>query len=106
MDNKSLHPSTLRALISIYSEPMWPIEARNAAIANHYFTVAINRVGTVSRRMGNSLLYSHMFVNILQILSSLTCQPPPYDDFLCYPALIIPAFSCTSYVYVATPCLK
>ena len=25
---------------------MWPIEARNAAIANHYFTVAINRVGT------------------------------------------------------------
>jgi hypothetical protein len=90
MDNKSLHPSTLRALISIYSEPMWPIEARNAAIANHYFTVAINRVGTVSRRMGNSLLYSNMFVNILQILSSLTCQPPPYDDFLCYPALIIP----------------
>jgi hypothetical protein len=90
MDNKSLHPSTLRALISIYSEPMWPIEARNAAIANHYFTVAINRVGTVSRRMGNSLLYSNMFVNILQILSSLTCQPPPYDDFLCYSALIIP----------------
>ena len=25
---------------------MWPVEARNAAIANHYFTVAINRVGT------------------------------------------------------------
>jgi beta-ureidopropionase len=31
-----------------YSEPLWPIEARNAAIANSYFTVAINRVGTVS----------------------------------------------------------
>ncbi len=30
------------------SESLWPIEARNAAIANSYFTVAINRVGTVS----------------------------------------------------------
>lgn len=30
------------------SEPMWPIEARNAAIANSYFVGAINRVGTVS----------------------------------------------------------
>ena len=29
------------------SEPLWPIEARCAAIANGYFTVAINRVGTV-----------------------------------------------------------
>uniref|UniRef100_A0A8C1YWM0 Ureidopropionase, beta n=1 Tax=Cyprinus carpio TaxID=7962 RepID=A0A8C1YWM0_CYPCA len=28
-------------------EPMWPIEARNAAIANHCFTCAINRVGTL-----------------------------------------------------------
>lgn len=27
---------------------MWGIEARNAAIANSYFTCAINRVGTVS----------------------------------------------------------
>lgn len=31
-----------------FSEPLWPIEARNAAIANSYFTCAINRVGTVS----------------------------------------------------------
>ena len=30
----------------IFSEPMWQIEARNAAIANGYFTCAINRVGT------------------------------------------------------------
>ena len=30
------------------SEPMWPIEARCASIANNYFTVAINRIGTVS----------------------------------------------------------
>lgn len=30
------------------SESLWPIEARNAAIANHCFTCAINRVGQVS----------------------------------------------------------
>ena len=30
-----------------FSEPMWPIEARCAAIANSYFTCAINRIGTV-----------------------------------------------------------
>jgi beta-ureidopropionase len=29
-----------------YSEPLWGVEARNAAIANSYFTCAINRVGT------------------------------------------------------------
>uniref|UniRef100_A0AAF5D6K6 Beta-ureidopropionase n=1 Tax=Strongyloides stercoralis TaxID=6248 RepID=A0AAF5D6K6_STRER len=34
------------ATISGLSEALWPIEARNAAIANHCFTVAINRVGT------------------------------------------------------------
>ncbi|KAG5893096.1 hypothetical protein JTB14_024297 [Gonioctena quinquepunctata] len=28
------------------SEPLWPIEARNAAIANGYYTCAVNRVGT------------------------------------------------------------
>ncbi|XP_033117000.1 beta-ureidopropionase-like isoform X2 [Anneissia japonica] len=34
------------ATVGALSEPMWAIEARNAAIANSYFTVAINRVGT------------------------------------------------------------
>lgn len=34
------------ATIGGLSEPLWGIEARNAAIANHYFSVAINRVGT------------------------------------------------------------
>ncbi|XP_074640697.1 beta-ureidopropionase-like [Tubulanus polymorphus] len=34
------------ATVGALSEPMWGIEARNAAIANSYFTVAINRVGT------------------------------------------------------------
>lgn len=34
------------ATVGALSEPLWPIEARNAAIANSYFTCAINRVGT------------------------------------------------------------
>ncbi|KAL4224229.1 Beta-ureidopropionase [Mactra antiquata] len=34
------------ATVGALSEPMWCIEARNAAIANSYFTCAINRVGT------------------------------------------------------------
>ncbi|XKL65148.1 hypothetical protein PGB90_005234 [Kerria lacca] len=34
------------ATVSGLSEPLWGIEARNAAIANGYFTCAINRVGT------------------------------------------------------------
>ena len=42
--NTPVHPVS----IILSSEPMWPIEARNAAIANTYFVGAINRVGTVS----------------------------------------------------------
>jgi beta-ureidopropionase len=34
------------ATVGELSEPLWPLEARNAAIANSVFTVAINRVGT------------------------------------------------------------
>eukprot|EP01025_Chloroclados_australasicus_P037462 TRINITY_DN38244_c0_g1_i3.p1 TRINITY_DN38244_c0_g1~~TRINITY_DN38244_c0_g1_i3.p1 ORF type:complete len:262 (+),score=33.29 TRINITY_DN38244_c0_g1_i3:80-787(+) len=34
------------ATVGDLSEPMWAIEARNAAIANSYFVGAINRVGT------------------------------------------------------------
>uniref|UniRef100_A0A182INP9 Uncharacterized protein n=1 Tax=Anopheles atroparvus TaxID=41427 RepID=A0A182INP9_ANOAO len=34
------------ATVGGLSEPLWGIEARNAAIANSFFTVAINRVGT------------------------------------------------------------
>jgi beta-ureidopropionase len=34
------------ATINGLSEPLWPIEGRNAAVANHCFTVNINRVGT------------------------------------------------------------
>ncbi|CAI8023225.1 Beta-ureidopropionase [Geodia barretti] len=34
------------ATVGALSEPMWPVEARCAAIANTYFVGAINRVGT------------------------------------------------------------
>ncbi|KAG2385665.1 hypothetical protein C9374_003480 [Naegleria lovaniensis] len=34
------------ATVGGLSEPMWPIEGRNAAIANSYFVASINRVGT------------------------------------------------------------
>jgi beta-ureidopropionase len=34
------------AQVGSLSEPLWPVEARNAAIANSYFVAAINRVGT------------------------------------------------------------
>ena len=34
------------ATVGALSEPMWAIEARNAAIANTYYVGAINRVGT------------------------------------------------------------
>jgi len=34
------------ATVGALSEPMWAVEARNAAIANTYFVGAINRVGT------------------------------------------------------------
>lgn len=34
------------ATVGHLSEALWRIEARNAAIANHYYTCAINRVGT------------------------------------------------------------
>lgn len=34
------------ATVGALSEPLWGIEARNAAIANNVYTVAINRVGT------------------------------------------------------------
>jgi beta-ureidopropionase len=35
------------ATVGGLSEPLWPIEARNAAIANSVFTCNLNRVGTV-----------------------------------------------------------
>jgi len=38
-----LNPS---ATVGALSEPMWAIEARNAALTNNYFSVGINRVGT------------------------------------------------------------
>lgn len=34
------------ATVGALSEPLWPIEARCASIANNYFVAAINRIGT------------------------------------------------------------
>lgn len=34
------------ATVGGLSEPLWPIEGRNAAIANGYYVAGINRVGT------------------------------------------------------------
>ncbi|MCO4744893.1 MAG: acyltransferase [Proteobacteria bacterium] len=34
------------ATVGALSEPLWPIEARCASIANNYFTASINRIGT------------------------------------------------------------
>ena len=36
------------ATVGELSEPLWGVEARNAAIANSCFTAGINRVGTES----------------------------------------------------------
>jgi beta-ureidopropionase len=36
------------ATVGALSEPLWPIEARCAAIANNYFVIGINRIGTES----------------------------------------------------------
>jgi beta-ureidopropionase len=34
------------ATVGGLSEPLWPLEARNAAVANSYFVACVNRVGT------------------------------------------------------------
>ena len=43
------------ATVGGLSEPMWSIEARNAAIANSYYACGINRVGT-----GDLLIFFRM----------------------------------------------
>ena len=54
------------------SEPMWPIEARNAAIANTYFVGANNRVGTVSGKGSSSEEAAFIFAVCTCRRSSLT----------------------------------
>ena len=58
-----------RGCLLCISEPMWPIEARNAAIANSYFTAAINRVGTVSD-VGVEIRPVHSLVYIRNTLNA------------------------------------
>lgn len=50
-------PQDNNVLSLFCSEPMWPIEARCASIANNYFTVAINRIGTVSTDCFNPFFF-------------------------------------------------
>ena len=55
------------------SEPMWPIEARNAAIANSYFVACNNRVGTVKEfKINNNFFYyfyrRRFLTNLLQLM--------------------------------------
>lgn len=50
-------PQDNNVLSLFCSEPMWPIEARCASIANNYFTVAINRIGTVSADCFNPFFF-------------------------------------------------
>ena len=64
------------ATVGALSEPMWSIEARNAAIANSYFTCAINRVGTESfpryqQLLTNSLHQLHHWRFLTKILKFL-----------------------------------
>ena len=47
------------ATVGALSEPMWPVEARNAAIAQTYFVGAINRVGTGAVPTPNSHIPTH-----------------------------------------------
>jgi predicted amidohydrolase len=76
------------ATVGDLSEPLWPIEARNAAIANAYFVGAINRVGTESfpneftsgdgkpaHKVGSHcfLIHIHIIIIIITFLSPETC---------------------------------
>lgn len=58
------------ATVGGLSEPLWPIEARNAAIANSYFAVGINRVGTVILSFNpNILVKIEKFLNRIKLFS-------------------------------------
>ena len=45
-----------------YSEPMWPIEARNAAIANTYFVACNNRIGRVSVSQTYIMIFTLLYL--------------------------------------------
>ncbi|XP_067911543.1 beta-ureidopropionase isoform X2 [Heterodontus francisci] len=62
------------ATVGELSEPMWPIEARNAAIANHCFTCAINRVGTLIVTLAISM--APVISLLLMVVGHLGCLVP------------------------------
>ena len=62
---------------------MWPIEARCASIANNYFTVAINRIGTVSAVWFNSFFCGVFVMKVcfqLSFLKFLTWEFFPVSE--------------------------
>jgi hypothetical protein len=63
-----------------FSEPMWPIEARCAAIANNYFVVGINRVGTVSRMTTKKECFKATFKPVFHFNRIV----PKRSVFLCF----------------------
>ena len=63
--------------ITFYSEPMWPVEARNAAIANTFFTACNNRVGTVSSSLQTSLPSQMLNTFLFNVCSVCVCVLSP-----------------------------
>lgn len=57
------------ATVGGLSEPLWFIEARNAAIANSYYAVAINRVGTV--RISTSSIRLPAYIRLMNLIRCL-----------------------------------
>ena len=91
--------STSNILTVYCSEPMWGIEARNAAIANAYYTVAINRVGTVS--VFTYITYLHLctyiiyfYTDIMYLRYILTVRT--YVTYVCYRLTL---HTCITYLH-------
>ena len=90
------HKVTKYVLFLFSSEPMWPIEARCASIANNYFTVAINRIGTVS-----AVCFNPFFWDVFVMKSIL------FNKFSEIPHLrILPSFSNHYFFTTNRKCLK
>nr|XP_025713046.1 beta-ureidopropionase isoform X2 [Callorhinus ursinus]XP_025713047.1 beta-ureidopropionase isoform X2 [Callorhinus ursinus]XP_025713048.1 beta-ureidopropionase isoform X2 [Callorhinus ursinus] len=65
------------ATIGALSESLWPVEARNAAIANHCFTCAINRVG---KQIINSAETVRVFTLPVKFPAGRLCWPSAGDS--------------------------
>lgn len=63
------------ATISQFGETFWGIEARNAAIANGYFTCSLNRVGTEDFN-ANGILVSRNYYGCSYVTAPDGCRTP------------------------------